>query len=340
MRVETYTPGDADALALIYQTAHAAFAVDRPSVPLADPSAIAEIMDVHRSGGRHELLYVREGDEVLGWVKLDLPEAENTHIGEMWGMVHPGHRRKGVGTVLLDTVKERMRTLGRDTLQTGSQEPLPGGAGVMDGSDFLVAAGFRRALEELTSRLDVTAVDDDALAKLVAHAWEKADGYELIQWIDGVDGDTPAEVLPGLAALLNRFFSDTPMGDLDAGDLNYTPERLIADNASGKRGGRRTFNSAVRHAESGEVVGWTKIHIRATAAHYGMQGITMVSDGHRGHRLGTILKVENLRLIREHEPALTAIDTENAVSNTHMLAVNVAMGFQPFQNSVYHQLKV
>ncbi|GLZ77047.1 N-acetyltransferase [Actinorhabdospora filicis] len=340
MRVEIYDKGDAATLDLIHATGRAAFAVDRPSVPLADRDAFAAIMDDDRPTGEHLLFHVREGDTVLGWVKLDLPLADNTHSGELWGMVHPEHRHRGVGRALLDAAIAHMRAQGRDTLQAGAQEPLPGGGGSFDGARFLAAAGFQRALEELTSRLDVTTVDEAALEKLRSEAWSKADGYELIQWTDGVDGEPPAEVLDGLAALLNRFFTDTPMGDLDVTDLNYTPERLLADNASAAKGGRRTFNSAVRHRESGQVVGWTKIHIRSTAPHYGMQGITMVSDGHRGHRLGTVLKVENLRFMREREPELTAIDTDNAVSNTHMLAVNVAMGFAPFQNAVFYQLKV
>lgn len=340
MRVETYVKGDSGTLDLIHATGRAAFAVDRPSVPLADRGAFAVIMDEDRPTEEHLLFYVREGDTVLGWVKLEMPLAENTHTGELWGMVHPEHRRRGVGKALLEAAKEHMRAAGRDTLHAGAQEPLPGGGGVFDGTRFLEAAGFQRALEELTSRLDVAAVDVAELEKLLAHAWEKAEGYELIRWSDGIDGEPPAEVLDGLAALLSRFFSDTPMGDLEVSDLNYTPERLLADNASAAKGGRRTFNSAVRHVESGQVVGWTKIHIRSSAPHYGMQGITMVADGHRGHRLGTVVKVENLLFMREREPELTAIDTDNAVSNTHMLAVNVAMGFKPFQNAVFYQLKV
>ena len=50
---------------------------------------------------------------------------------------------------------------------------------------------------------------------------------------------------------------------------------------------------------------------------------------HRGHRLGALLKVANLRQAVQHEPQLEAVHTWNADSNAPMLAVNVAMGFTP-----------
>ena len=56
----------------------------------------------------------------------------------------------------------------------------------------------------------------------------------------------------------------------------------------------------------------------------------LVDPDHRGHRLGTIVKIENLRRARAHEPALAVVETYNAEANPHMLAINVAMGFRPY----------
>ena len=47
---------------------------------------------------------------------------------------------------------------------------------------------------------------------------------------------------------------------------------------------------------------------------------------HRGHRLGMRLKVEMLRLLRDRHPDIVQIDTWNAESNDHMIAVNEALG--------------
>ncbi len=54
-----------------------------------------------------------------------------------------------------------------------------------------------------------------------------------------------------------------------------------------------------------------------------------MEPAHRGHRLGLLLKVANLRFLQQHEPAVTKVYTWNADSNAPMLQVNVAMGFRP-----------
>ena len=50
---------------------------------------------------------------------------------------------------------------------------------------------------------------------------------------------------------------------------------------------------------------------------------------HRGHRLGLLLKAAMLEWLAEAEPAVDRIETGNASANTHMIAVNDALGFVP-----------
>jgi RimJ/RimL family protein N-acetyltransferase len=66
-----------------------------------------------------------------------------------------------------------------------------------------------------------------------------------------------------------------------------------------------------------------------SAPWHAWQGITLVDPAHRGHRLGVLIKIENLRYAREQRPGLRAIDTVNAASNEHMLAINRSLGFRP-----------
>ena len=49
---------------------------------------------------------------------------------------------------------------------------------------------------------------------------------------------------------------------------------------------------------------------------------------HRGHRLGLLLKAEMLRWLAEAEPQVTSIDTWNAESNDHMIAVNERLRYR------------
>ena len=95
-----------------------------------------------------------------------------------------------------------------------------------------------------------------------------------------------------------------------------------------------------RSPASGRLVAWTTLAgPEDTPAHL-WQNITIVDPEHRGHRLGMVVKLENLRHAREHRPELTAVDTSNASSNEHMLAINVAMGFRAIDSWMQWQQTV
>ena len=51
--------------------------------------------------------------------------------------------------------------------------------------------------------------------------------------------------------------------------------------------------------------------------------------GHRGRRLGMLVKAANLRRLTGELPAVRRVDTWNAEENAWMLAINVALGFRP-----------
>ena len=53
-----------------------------------------------------------------------------------------------------------------------------------------------------------------------------------------------------------------------------------------------------------------------------------MAKAHRGHRLGLLLKAGMLLWLAEAEPQLATVDTWNAESNDHMIAVNEALGYR------------
>jgi hypothetical protein len=59
------------------------------------------------------------------------------------------------------------------------------------------------------------------------------------------------------------------------------------------------------------------------------QVITAVTREHRGHRLGLLLKLAMMELLATTEPQLERMETSNAASNKHMVAVNDALGYIP-----------
>lgn len=52
-----------------------------------------------------------------------------------------------------------------------------------------------------------------------------------------------------------------------------------------------------------------------------------VTEQHRGHRLGLLVKAAMLEWLAETEPAIELIETGNASANDHMIAVNDTLGF-------------
>ena len=58
-----------------------------------------------------------------------------------------------------------------------------------------------------------------------------------------------------------------------------------------------------------------------------IQSDTLVLKEHRGHRLGLAVRLANVRALQDELPAVSTVRTWSAESNTHMLAVNQAMGF-------------
>jgi hypothetical protein len=82
------------------------------------------------------------------------------------------------------------------------------------------------------------------------------------------------------------------------------------------------------HEATDKLVAWTALSGPKVVPEHMWQQITLVHPQHRGHRLGLIVKLENLKHALGYRPGLAAIDTWNATTNEHMLAINRAMGFQ------------
>ena len=70
----------------------------------------------------------------------------------------------------------------------------------------------------------------------------------------------------------------------------------------------------------------------------GDQHDTAVVRAHRGHRLGLLLKAGMLLWLAEVEPQLETVDTWNAESNDHMIAVNEALGYRVMGRELQFQI--
>jgi len=89
------------------------------------------------------------------------------------------------------------------------------------------------------------------------------------------------------------------------------------------------LTSAVLHAPSGNLAGFTQLSVPAELERPVWQEDTLVLREHRGHRLGMLLKIANLQHLARLHPGHPSVITFNAEENRHMLDVNDAIGFTP-----------
>jgi GNAT superfamily N-acetyltransferase len=320
-----------------YRISSAAGAADVPDLPPVCRESFFATM-THPMPNRPARHFLAKVDgEPAGYLDLVLPDLDNTQNANVEVAVHPQYRRRGVGRALLDRAASVAREEGRQRLISDSVEALPDGPARPDaGTEFARSLGAKAALTDVRRRLDLSTVDDDALAEQLAEAWLRAEGYSLVWWRDVV----PAEYIDDVAYLDGRLLKDAPMGDLAWEPEIVDRRRIRAAEAGFRARQRRRYNTGVRHNETGRVVAFTTLELEHCPADHAWQQITIVDPPHRGHRLGVIVKIENLRYARVHEPALRFIDTWNADANTHMIAINEQVGFRPVDNWINWQLEL
>ncbi|GGM13606.1 MULTISPECIES: GNAT family N-acetyltransferase [Micromonospora] len=270
-----------------------------------------------------------------GYYAVELPQLDNTDNATIDLVVHPAYRRRGVGRALHAHALGLLRERGRKRLVGMAVDALPGGPSRSPaGSAFAASTGAAPVLVEARRRLDVTTVEQAALDAALAEAWTRADGYRLVGWRQ----NTPEEYVADIAYLDGRLMMDAPLGDLE-----WEPEAVDAERVRGAERaldarGRRRYHQGVVHVASGRVVAWTLLDVDPDASWHAFQQITLVDPAHRGHRLGLIVKIENLRYAMTHEPQLRVVDTWNATTNQHMIAINEQLGYRPVDNWTDWQL--
>ena len=315
----------------------AAQAVDLPDFPPVCPEFFIGNLRVPWPGQRTEFWLARVDGELVALAELGLPILDNLENSDLSLTVHPEHRRRGVGRALFDHGVSVAQGDGRKRMLSSVPEALPGRPDHgQAGRAFAESVGAKSALIEVRRRLDVTALDEAALDTLLRDGYAKAAGYTIVRWIGPVSDDDVDDI----GYLDGRLLTDAPMGDVQWEPEQMDRARIRAGDEAREARGLRLYHTAARDEASGHLVAWTTIAFDATTPWHAWQFITIVEPKHRGHRLGAIVKVENLRHVLAHEPALTTVDTWNASVNDHMISINEAMGFRPAEQWHNYQLNL
>jgi RimJ/RimL family protein N-acetyltransferase len=317
MRMQRWDPADEATTRGCYDVELAAHQADEPIEP---PNSFEAFALYLRTGWEFEPSEVwvatGDGDRVLGFYRIVLPDLENLDKAYSGPRVHPAYRRRGLGREMLRHEATRAAAHGRTTFYSGVTADG-------DGDAFAQAVGAQLELEEVRRIQYLRDIAPGTIAALRATAERAAGGYSLISWT----GAVPDQHCAAMAEVFNAF-ADAPHGD------NQEPERWDAERVRTRTGLAlragviRGYSVAAVRDSDGEMAAYSEVIMAPEHPEWGSQQLTAVTRPHRGHRLGLLVKTAMLELLAEAEPQLDKISTGNAAANQHMIAVNEQLGYQ------------
>ena len=311
----------AEALADLAAPAQAEILPDDPPTPAAEIAADLR----HAPSGEDIRLWLEwDGDRLAGAGQLLVENREtNRHLAYAEIAVAPDHRRRGLGTALLDVVMAEARDRDRRFLFL---TPAVGSAYAA----FAAAAGGEVTLEEDLNRLRIADVDPALIDR-----WDRpVEGYELLH----IDARCPDDLLEPFAALYG-VMNDAPMADV-VEEAVVTPGEVRDKEAARAAAGMEKWCLVARHEATGELAGLTEIYFGPHRPWLAFQADTGVVRSHRGRGLGRWLKAAMLHRVADGRPEVTTIETWNAGTNAAMLAINRALGFRRAVTWAEHQFEL
>lgn len=305
----------------------AATAADTTDYPLPCPLELPGSLYFPWPGNTPEDYVARAAGRPVGLLRLLFPEEHAGRATVDRLVVHPDHRGRGVGRALCAHAAARALANGRGTLRCAVVEELPGGAPRDPRSvAFAEAAGATRASTLIRTRLDVSTVDPAARPPCPS-------GYSVVRW----GTIAPDEFVQDTALLEELLDADPGSAEVaEPRQLDTSWIRAFEKLRAGRQ--RHAWQTAVRHTPTGRLVAWTVLSMAHSIPDNALQGVTAVHPAHRGQGLGLVVKLENLRHARAHEPHLRTIDTYTTVDNHHMIRINHTIGFRPVDALVTWQL--
>ncbi len=309
---------DAKAVSGYYAVWRATEVADNPLGAPASARLLGTWAQRGFTGDPAETWFIRDQEtgDTAGWYRLELPDLENRDRASLHIVVHPERRRRGFGRSLLRHAASRAAELGRAVFGGEVRDGLSGDA-------FASWAGAAPGIAEALRVLDLRTVPAGKLAGTAALARRVAAGYSLVSWA----GPTPERYLEHMAALVSAY-GDAPRDEgVEAENIDADRIRTRIDASAEIFGMRRYTVGAVQDA-TGELAAMTQLMVDPDDPSWGRQGLTAVTRAHRGHRLGLLVKTAMVEWMASAEPRIERIETGNASDNSHMIAVNDALGFE------------
>lgn len=253
-------------------------------------------------------------EPALAMLHLSLDQDENLDLAEAILTAPPDLLDGEVGRFALREGLRLAAEHGRTRLTLGSPTTA-------DVSGLAAALGGRKVNTTTRSTLELGGVDRARYAAW-AEASAKNEGYRLVRWMDHCPGEFAESFCTAMDAM-----QDAPLEDLDYTHPKADLDRLRGDEASTARYGVRRWVLAAVDA-AGTVAGHHIIVTMPDEPETVDIWDTAVVREHRGHGLGLRIKAAAALWLIDEVPKARVVHTFNNHGNTHMLAVNRALGYR------------
>lgn len=279
------------------------------------------------------------GGETHGVAAMTVSTQPGTSTAEFDLTVDPPHRGSGLEVALLraceaEAAARALRTLHTWTLHRADDArsrariaPSTGwGAIPADAqTELLRAHGYTLEQVERTSAFDLRGSFDTVEGLLDEALTAMGEDYRRVHWTERA----PDAHVEAFAYAISRMSTDAPQGGLDIEEQVWDADRVRRREARLVDQGLTTSVAAVEHVPSGAIVAYNELVIGGDRTGATQQYGTLVLREHRGRRLGTVVKCDNLVRWRTLVPSSPRVVTFNAEENRPMLSINEALGFVP-----------
>ncbi|MCW2765436.1 MAG: family N-acetyltransferase [Nocardioides sp.] len=320
-------PKDDAALREFHEVEQSAIVEDRPDQLSRSFDALANSVRHPNPYRSSTLLTALVDGAVVGTAQLDLELQDNQHLAGSEINVAPVFRRRGIGRALHDEVTTRRRAAGRPSII--GEVYVVGDSSA--GFEFATALGYRSAHVEAHLVLDLPP-SVEALDALAARAEPALASYEIVTWGDR----SPDEYAEAYCAMKTQMADDVPTGELDHEPIVVDLDRLRTTEERTARSYHQLI-AAARRTSDGTMSGYSQMFLPHGEGHV-IQDDTLVMPDHRGHRLGTALKLANLRAVLDEHPERQRVHTWTALGNEAMLRTNADFGFR--QAELMHEMQL
>jgi GNAT superfamily N-acetyltransferase len=323
VRLTQVDPSDEQAFAAWFAVTEAAEQHDRPDEP---GWLLREQRQYSLDGARPDadsrcvLLAASEGDRVVGAARLALPQRDNLHLCELDLAVHPSARRRGVARALQAEVERLAREHGRTTLLGYADEP-PGQEGRSGNRAAALALGYAVVQQEVRRDIDLP-LPASRVDELERACRPYAADYAVRVWRDAA----PDDLLDDLAELMRQMSTDVPKDEMDWREEVWDAARVRRNEDLSRAMDRSWVGAGAVHVPTGRLIAFTVMGVPRSRPERAYQWETLVQSDHRGHRLGTLVKLAALQELAAHDRRIRFITTWNAQENAPMIAVNDLLG--------------